>query len=100
MTTNQIQFMEDGVFDKCAEAYKRFCKRHGFIHQQPSRTDTQEGDIVTLENSYRVLARYQVGPNRIRRIFPTLKEAAAGRRPKWYLADGGYRRSSLDKLAA
>ena len=71
MPTNNIRMIGDGVFDKCVDAYERFCERNGFIHQQPSRTDYQEGDIVTLENMHGVLARYKVGPKRIRRIFPT-----------------------------
>lgn len=60
------------LFDRCVSAYARYCAQYGFIFQQPSSPAQLDGDVVVLENIRGELARYKVGPSKIRRIFPNL----------------------------
>jgi hypothetical protein len=55
--------MSEAVFQRCVQAYARYCNQHGYVFEQPSSGSTWENEeqgIFALLNVKGVLARYKV----------------------------------------
>ncbi len=53
--------METSIFETAVAAYQRYCKRNGFIYQQPDATLSDVGrKYVCLENINGLLAKYDI----------------------------------------
>jgi hypothetical protein len=54
----------DTLIQEATKLYKRLCDDSGVIFEHPAPMCCRvDGDVVTLANAYRVLARYRVFPD-------------------------------------
>jgi hypothetical protein len=59
---------DEEFFARACEAYRRHCRQHNLIVQQPTAGGEIDGDTITLSNMHGALATYRWTGTRVERV--------------------------------